>query len=170
MCVWNYLYPFIWYDRYDQCIRISLSRLSHSIGFASASVRTMEKLDSLCGLVRQYSASTTYVFAWSEIYVRGLWVLLVIAIPVALIFNQRPMVLAWENWHFYLMQVGDVIQADQNFLSANDPGIHDWACHPRFPKSGVFEAGISSLLQYWKYSWPGPKLNASSCFQKLTSD
>jgi len=52
----------------------------------------------------QYSASTTYVFAWSEIYVRGLWVLLVIAIPVALIFNQRPMVLAWENWHFYLMQ------------------------------------------------------------------
>ena len=51
--------------------------------------------------------------------------LLVIAIPVALIFNQRPMVLSWENWHFYLMQVGDVIQADQNFLSANDPGIHD---------------------------------------------
>lgn len=55
---------------------------------------------------RQYSASTTYVFAWSEIYVQGLWALLLVALPVALALSQRTYVLDWDNWQFYLLQVG----------------------------------------------------------------
>ncbi|CAL1136250.1 unnamed protein product [Cladocopium goreaui] len=53
----------------------------------------------------QYSASTTYVFAWSEIYVQGIWALLIVAIPVSLALSSRPWVLGWESWQFYLLQV-----------------------------------------------------------------
>eukprot|EP00913_Durusdinium_trenchii_P029744 g27875.t1 len=52
----------------------------------------------------QYSASTTYVFAWSEVYVQGLWALLIVALPTALALNERPWKLGWESWQFYLLQ------------------------------------------------------------------
>lgn len=54
--------------------------------------------------LRQYSASTTYVFAWSEIYVQGIWALLIVAIPVSLALSSRPWVLGWESCQFYLLQ------------------------------------------------------------------
>eukprot|EP00438_Fugacium_kawagutii_P022780 Skav228485 [mRNA] locus=scaffold1092:161846:163528:- [translate_table: standard] len=53
----------------------------------------------------QYSASTSYVFAWSEIYVMGLWALLILSVPTGLALRERPWVLGWEMWQFYLLQV-----------------------------------------------------------------
>jgi hypothetical protein len=58
--------------------------------------------------LRQYSASTTYVFAWSEIYVQGIWALLIVAIPVSLALSSRPWVLGWEGELAVLPAAGGV--------------------------------------------------------------
>ena len=72
--------------------------------------------------LRQYSASTTYVFAWSEIYVQGIWALLIVAIPVSLALSSRPWVLGWESWQFYLGRAGSSTCCRRCFLSPQAMG------------------------------------------------
>ena len=52
----------------------------------------------------QYAPSTTYVMAWMNLYTQGMWFLLLVFVPFALIFEEQPERLGVSSWEFYTLQ------------------------------------------------------------------
>ncbi|CAJ1376728.1 unnamed protein product [Effrenium voratum] len=73
-------------------------------------LRMMRILPSVClkeqqqHIREQYSASTTYVFAWTEVYMQAMWALLILVVPLAIALPVVPDLLGASSWGFYTLQ------------------------------------------------------------------